>query len=77
MKIINKISKLMQDDDFPYAMSYDWEHKEVIGEGGFGKVYKVYNKHDKKYYAIKQIAMEKFNEPFKLDALKCELKATK
>lgn len=60
----------MEDDEFPFPKQYDWKNKEFLGRGGFGEVYKVIDKKNKKPYAIKKIDMSKFDEPFKMEALK-------
>lgn len=60
----------MEDDEFPFHKQYDWKNRELLGRGGFGEVYKVVDKKSKKAYAIKKIDMSKFDEPFKMEALK-------
>lgn len=46
-----------RDDSSFFSRRYetDFDQKEHIGEGGFGKVYEVRNKLDKSHYAIKKI----------------------
>lgn len=34
-------------DEFPYGDKYEWGSKTFLGQGAFGKVYKVRNKEDK------------------------------
>lgn len=32
------------DDDFPFSSEYNWQDRQMIGQGGFATVYKVLNK---------------------------------
>ena len=59
----------MDDDQF-YFEGYDWKNKAVLGQGGFGRVFKVRNLKTNQFVAIKQMAMSKFDEEYKLNALK-------
>ena len=51
----------MNNDEFVFD-GYDWNHRELLGEGGFGKVFKVRNMKRNEFVAIKQMGMEKFDE---------------
>ena len=51
----------MDHDEFLFE-GYDWKNREMLGEGGFGKVFKVRNLKLNEFVAIKQMAMEKFDE---------------
>lgn len=44
-------------DEFPYGEDYHWEEKVLLGEGSYGKVFKVKNKKDGQFYAIKSMNM--------------------
>lgn len=47
----------MENDEFPFGADYEWHSKIFLGEGAFGKVFKVMNRKDGQYYAIKQMKM--------------------
>ena len=51
----------MQCDEFPYGDWFDWANRVPLGEGSFGKVFKVRNFKDGQFYALKQMNMEVFN----------------
>ena len=53
-------------DQFPYGDEYDWQDRGLIVQGGFAYVYKVKNKQNGCYYAVKQFEMYKFDQDFKL-----------
>jgi len=48
-------------DDFVFS-DYDWEYREQIGQGAFGKIFKVKNKNKNTFDAIKQIDMQYFDQ---------------
>ena len=56
---IEEIKKLRSDDD---SVEKQYEDIENIGEGGFGAVYKVKHKFDRKFYAIKIIPLQSDDE---------------
>lgn len=64
---MNKFLSIFKDypDDFIFN-DYEWEYKELIGQGAFGKIFKVRNKKDNKFDAIKQLDMKNFDEQFKI-----------
>lgn len=48
----------MQNEEFPFGDIFHWNEKSFLGEGSYGKVYKVKNQNDSKFYAIKQMKMD-------------------
>lgn len=50
------------DDEFPYGQDFEWRDKVLLGEGSYGKVFKVRCRRDGLFYAIKQMNMEEFNK---------------
>ena len=57
-------------DEFPYADAFDWCTRSPLGEGSYGKVFKVRNLKDGQFYAIKQMKMEVFNsDPTLMESL--------
>jgi serine/threonine protein kinase len=64
-------------DEFPYGEDYEWSGKIFLGEGSYGKVFKVKNIKDGQFYAIKQMLMDEFNKDAMLmESLKGEIKVT-
>ncbi len=47
-------------EDFIFS-DYEWEYKELIGQGAFGKIYKVRNNKSNSFDAIKQLDMACFD----------------
>ena len=61
----------MELDDFPFGKDYDWNERIFLGEGSYGKVFKVRSLRDNEFYAIKQMNMECFNkDPVLMRSLK-------
>ena len=48
---------MQASDEFPFGPDFDWHAKIFLGEGAFGKVFKVLSRRDGQYYAIKQMIM--------------------
>jgi len=65
------------DDDFPWKERFDWKNRVFLGEGSYGKVFKAKNTQDGRFYAIKKMKMEEFNnDPTLMASLRAEIDIT-
>ena len=68
---------MQADDEFPFGADFEWHAKQFLGEGAFGKVFKVRSRKDGQFYAIKQMSMEEINKDAVLmKSLKGEIEVT-
>ena len=56
---IEELNKFKLNDD---SVEKQYKVIEILGEGGYGAVYKVQHKFDKNFYAIKIIPLQKLND---------------
>lgn len=69
---------MLQEDQFPFHDRYEWEGKSFLGEGSYGKVWKVKVKGSQEFVAIKQMNMAPINQDQMLmESLKGEIAVTK
>ena len=69
---LNQNIENIKTEKFERVTKNSFEYISIIGKGGFGKVWKVFQKRDKKIYAMKEMSKTKIIDKNSIQSIKNE-----